>query len=72
MRLDAVALPDAPALARMILARLLSAEGKERLRAKLISCDRSTSLIDNTAFGLPLAIAISPVGNIPQAMQYLC
>jgi hypothetical protein len=56
----------------MILALLLSADGSERLRANDASCARSSSQSTNAAFGLPLAIALSPLGKIPQALQYLC
>ena len=72
-RRAAIAVFGSPcSLAKTIFARLLRADGKERLRAKLISWARSSSLIVEDAFGLPLVIAVAPLGNIPQTMQEMC
>jgi hypothetical protein len=50
----------------------LSDAGSERLRANDISCARSSSVITNSAFGLPLFIALSPVPKYRNRMHYLC
>lgn len=48
------------ALLRTMRTRTLSAAGRDRLRANDVSCVRSSSVISNVAFGLPLLIAVSP------------
>lgn len=48
------------ALLRTMRARLLNAAGNERLRANDCNCDRSSSPNTNSAFGLPVFIAVSP------------
>ena len=52
--------------ASTIRARKLSAAGIERERANDDNCACSASLKINFAFGRPIAIAVSPVGKIPQ------
>jgi hypothetical protein len=44
----------------VVVARLLNAAGNERLRANDCNCDRSSSFNTNSAFGLPVLIAVSP------------
>ncbi|MDT4876776.1 hypothetical protein FQZ97_1122380 [compost metagenome] len=60
----AITLFDSPsALLRMMRARVLCAAGRERLRTNDCSCERSPSLNTNSAFGLPVLIAVSPVSR---------
>src|SRR5437868_3222684 len=60
------------ALLRTIRARALSDAGSDRLRANDVSCARSSSVNNNSAFGLPLFIAVSPSTRYRNGMHYLC
>lgn len=46
--------------------------GQRTTGTKPTSCARSSPINTNVAFGRPLAIALSPLGKIPQGLQYLC
>jgi len=66
----AMALLGSPsALLKMMRARLLNAAGNERLRAKDNNCARSLSLSTNSAFGLPVLIAVSSFPRYRSGMQ---
>src|SRR3990167_3630088 len=60
------------ALLRTRRARALSDAGSERLRANEESCARSSCVITNSLFGLPLFIAVSPCKRYLTVMHYLC
>jgi hypothetical protein len=66
----AIALFGSPAaLASTRPARLHSAAGSERLRANDCNCARSSSLNTNSAFDLPVLIAVSPFPRYRIDMQ---
>src|SRR5664279_542570 len=60
------------ALLKTMRARELNEAGSDRLRANDVSCTRSSSDITNSAFGLPLVIAVSPSQRYRTDMHYLC
>src|SRR5450631_2318278 len=60
------------ALRKTMRARAFNDAGSERLRAKDVSCARSSSVTTNSAFGLPLVIAVSPSQRYRRGMHYLC
>ena len=61
-RRSAIALFGAPsALFRTMRARLLGAAGNKRPRANDLSCEHSSSVSSNSAFGLTVLLAASPL-----------
>src|SRR6185437_9664334 len=60
------------ALLKTMRARALNDAGNDRLRANDVSCARSSSVTTNSAFGLPLIIAISPSQRYRRGTHYLC